>query len=127
MVNYASDFGLLNSLFRKIWISSIPAFGLSLECLIYQVSTRSYRALTSVALFILPSVTPCASRTAHIMNQNWSESSFPTPLNIGSFTEFTMLNGGGGGGGVGEGVSGGGEDGGGVGGCGIRRNPCFIN
>ena len=50
------------------------------------------------------------------MNQNWSRSSFPMPLNIGRFTEFAMLNGGGGGSGVGEGVSGVGEDGGGVGG-----------
>lgn len=38
------------------------------------------------------------------------------PLNIGSFIEFAMLNGGGGGSGVGERLSGGGEDGGSVGG-----------
>lgn len=58
------------------------------------------------------------------MNQNYSGSSFHTPLNTGSFTEFTMLNGGGGGNGVGKGVSSGGEDGGGVGIC---KNPCLIN
>jgi len=48
-------------------------------------------------------------------------------LNIGSFTEFDILNIGGGGGGVGEGVTGGGEYGGGVGGCGIHENPCLIS
>jgi len=36
------------------------------------------------------------------------------PLNIGSFKEFALLNSGGGGDGVDDGVSGGGEDGGGV-------------
>ena len=40
-----------------------------------------------------------------------------------------MLNNGGGGESVGDGVGGGGEDGGGVdgGGVGIRGNPCLIN
>jgi len=54
------------------------------------------------------------------------------PLNIGSFTEFTILNNGGIGV-VGDGVSGGGEDGGSVDGCdegrgsvGIHENPCLI-
>ena len=45
---------------------------------------------------------PSASPTAFVMNQNWSESSFPKPLKMGNFTEFTILNGGGGGGSVGE-------------------------
>lgn len=70
-----------------------------------------------------------------MMNQNWSRSSFPTPLNTGSFMEFTILDSGcGGGGDVGDGVSGGDEDGGdvdgwneGVGSVGIRGNPCLIN
>lgn len=55
------------------------------------------------------------------------------PLNTGSFTEFAILNSGGGSG-VGDGVSGGGEDGGGVDGCDesgggvvIRGNPHLIN
>ena len=60
-------------------------------------------------------------------NQNWFGSSFPRPLITGSFTEFAILNGGGGGGGVGEGVGDGGEDGGDVGRCGICGNACFIN
>ena len=49
------------------------------------------------------------------------------PLNIGSFTEFAILNGGGGGGGVDEGICSRGEYGGSVGGWGIHGNPCFIN
>jgi len=55
------------------------------------------------------------------MNQNWSGSSFPTPLNINNFIVLAILNCGGGGGGVG---GDGGEDGetsGGVGGDGMRR------
>lgn len=53
-----------------------------------------------------------------MMNQNWSGSSFPKPLNNGSFTEFAMLKCGGGGGGVGE-VGGDSSEGGdGVGGGG---------
>ena len=35
------------------------------------------------------------------MNQNWSRSSFPTPLNTGSLIALSILNCGGGGGGVG--------------------------
>jgi len=61
------------------------------------------------------------------MNQNWSGSSFPKPLNKGSFTEFSILNCGGGGGGTGEVAGDGGEIGGGVGGGGSPRNPCLIN
>jgi len=38
------------------------------------------------------------------MNQNWSESSFPTPLNTGSLIVLAMLN-------CGDGVGGVGEDG----------------
>lgn len=49
-------------------------------------------------------------------NQNRLRYSFPTPLNIGSFREFTILNGGGGDSGLGEGVCSEGEDGSGVGG-----------
>lgn len=55
------------------------------------------------------------------------------PLNKSIFTEFAILNSGGGSG-VGDGVSSGGEDAGGVDGCdeggggiGTRRNPCLIN
>jgi len=70
MIDYASDFSLLNSLFSVTWISVIPAFGLLLECLIYQVSVRSCRALTNVTFFILSSVTPCTSHMALITNQN---------------------------------------------------------
>jgi len=65
-------------------------------------------------------------------NQNCSGSSFPMPLNTGSFTEFPILNSGGGNS-VGDGVSSVGEDGGGVDGCdegkgsvGIRGNPHLI-
>lgn len=44
-----------------------------------------------------------------------------------SFIEFTILNGGGGGSCVGEGVCDVGEDKGSVGGWGIHMNPSFIN
>lgn len=36
------------------------------------------------------------------MNQNWSTSSFPTPLNIENFIALAILTHGGGGGGMGE-------------------------
>jgi len=36
------------------------------------------------------------------MNQNWSGSSFPTPLNTGNFITLAILNCDGGGGGVGR-------------------------
>lgn len=114
MINYASDIGLQNYLFSATWISVILAFGLSLECLIYQVSAWSCRVLISVAFFILSFVTPCASHAALTMNQNWSGSSFPNPLNTGNFIVLSILTRGGGGGGMGE-------DGGGGGGGGICR------
>jgi len=52
------------------------------------------------------------------MNQNWSRSSFPTPLNTDNFIALTILNCGGGGGGVGADGGEYGETGGGVGGGG---------
>ena len=61
------------------------------------------------------------------MNENWSRSSFPKPLNKGSFTKLAMLNCGGGGGGMGEVVGDGGEVGVGVGGGGSHGNLYFIN
>ena len=61
-------------------------------------------------------MTPCASHTAFTINQNWSGSSFPTPLNNENFIALAILNCGGGGGGLGED----GETGGGVGGGGMR-------
>ena len=48
-------------------------------------------------------------------------------LNKGNFTEFSMLNYGGGGGGMGEVAGDGGEVGGGVGGGGSCGNPCLIH
>ena len=87
-----------------------------------------------MVFFIWSSVIPWASHPAFTMNQNWSQPSFPTPLNTGSFRAFAILNSGGGGSGVGDGVSGRGEDVGGVdgwdeggSGLGIRVNPCLIN
>ena len=84
MNDCVSDFGLLNSLFNAFCISAIPAFGWSWECLIYNVNARSCSALTNVAFLILSSVTPYASHTTLTTNQNWSGSSFPTPLNTSS-------------------------------------------
>ena len=56
------------------------------------------------------------------MNQNWSESSFPTPLNTSNFIMLAILIRGGGGGGMGED----GEAGGGVGGGGMCRSLFLI-
>ncbi len=82
----------------------------------YHVNVRSCYALTSVALFMLSSVTPCASHTAFTTNQNWSRSLFPTPLNTDNFIALAILNCGGGEGRVGEDGGDDGEIGGGVGG-----------
>ena len=91
----------------------IPLFVWSLEFLIYHVNVWSCSMLTSVAFLILSSATPCASHNALTMNQNWSRSSFPTPLDIGNLIALVMLNCWFGGGGVGEvGDEGGGASGG---------------
>ena len=92
----------------------------------YHVSAQSCKALTSVSLFILSSVTPCASHTAFTTNQNWSGSPFPTPLNTENFIALAILNCGGGGCGVGEDR---GEDREiicSVGGGGMHEIHCFI-
>ena len=92
MIDFISDFGWLNSLFNAIWISTIPAFWWSFECLIYHVSVWSCSTLTKVTFLMLSSVTPYASHTTLTMNQNWYASSFPTPLNIGNLIALIMLN-----------------------------------
>jgi len=60
------------------------------------------------------------------MNQNWSRSSFPTPLNTGNFISLATFNYGGGKGGVGEDGGDDGETSGGVGGGGMCRILCLI-
>ena len=75
---------------------------------------------------ILSSITTCASHTTLTTNQNWSESSFPTPINIGSLIALAILNYGGGGGGVGGEGGEGGEAGGGVGGGRKHGIRCLI-
>lgn len=131
MINYAYDFDLLNSLFSIAWISAIPAFGLLLECLMYQVTARSCRVVTNIDFFILSSVTPCAYNIAFITNQNWSRSSFPTPLNTGSFIALAILLRSGGEDGMGEfgdenNETSGGVGRGGVGRGGMRGILCLI-
>ena len=126
MIDCTSNFDLLISLLSTVWISAISAFELSLECLMYQVSMRSCRALTNVYFFIFSSVTPCASHILFITNQNWYRSSFLTPLNTGNFIALAILNYGGGGGGVGEDGGEDGETSGGVGGSGMHGICCFI-
>lgn len=54
------------------------------------------------------------------MNQNWSRSSFPTPLNTKIFIRLSIETCNGGRGGMGEDGGEGSEDGGGVGGGGIH-------
>lgn len=93
----------------------------------YNVSTWSHKALTNVYFFIWSYVIWWASHTTFVIKQNWFGSSFPKPLNTCSFTEFSILNSGGGRSGAGEGVCGNGEDGVSVGGWGIHGNPWFIN
>ena len=68
-----------------------------------------------------------ACHTAFTKNQNWYGSSFPKPLNKGSFTEFAILNCGVGRGDTAEVTGIGGEVRGSVGGGGSRENPCLIN
>ena len=126
MIDCVSDFGLLNSLFNAAWISMIPMFRWSLECLIYHVNTRSYNVLTNVAFLILSSMTPCTSHTELTTNQNWSESSFPTPLNTGILIALAILHCGGGKGGVGGDGGEEGEMGGSVGGGGKSKVCCLI-
>ena len=59
-------------------------------------------------------------------NQNWSGSSFPTPLNTGNFIVLSILTRGGGRGGTGKDGGDGGEASGGVGGGGMRKILCII-
>jgi len=92
----------------------------------HHVSARSYNVLTSVAFFILSAMTPCASHTVFTTNQNWSGSSFPTPLNTVNFIALSILNCGGGGGGVGEDGGEDGDIGGGVGGGVMHGIRCLI-
>lgn len=121
IIDSVSDFGLLNSLFSIDWISAIITFVWSLEFLMYHFSARSCIALTSIAFFILSSMTLCDSHTAFTTNQNWSGCLFPTILNTINFITLTILNCGDGGGGVGGDGDEGGETSGGVGGGGMRR------
>lgn len=88
----------------------------------YQVSMRSYRVLTNVALFILSFATPYTSHIAFIMNQNWSGSSLPTPLNTGNFRVLSILTHGC----MGEYSGEDGETSDSVGGGGMREILCLI-
>ena len=63
---------------------------------------------------------------SRMMNQNWSGSSFPTPLNTCNFIVLGILTRDGGGGGKGEDGGEGGEASGGVGGGGIHKIFCLI-
>ena len=121
-----SDFSLLNSLINRIWISLIPVFGLSLECLMFQVRAQYCRALTSVAFFILSSINPYASHTNFTMNQDWSGSSFHNLLNTCNFIVLAILNHSGNGGGMGEDGGDGAKARGGVGGGGMCGILCLI-
>lgn len=88
MIDCASEFSLLNSLFNIVWISAIPPFELSLKFLIYQPSARYCRVLMNVTFIMLSSITPWASHIAFIMNQNYFVSSFPTPLLLAALSCF---------------------------------------
>lgn len=66
-------------------------------------------------------MTPYASHTAFTMNQNWSGSLFPTPLNTDNFIALAILNCGGGGSGVGRDGVENGEASCGADGAGMRR------
>jgi len=92
----------------------------------YQVNARSCRALTNIFFFIFSSVTPCASHTTFITNQNWFGSSFPTPFNTGSFIALAILLRCGGGVGMGKNEGENRDTGGGVGGVGMRGILCLI-
>ena len=77
-------------------------------------------------LFIFSSVTPGGSHTAFIMNQNWSGSSFPIPLNTGNFIALAILTRSGGEGGMGKDGGEDSETGIGVGVGGMRGILCLI-
>lgn len=126
-IDCASYLGLMNSLFRVVWMKVTTTCRLSFEYLMYQVSGWSYKVVINVTSFMRSPIMPWASHTALTTNQNFSKSSFPKPLNKGSFTEFAILNCGGGQGATGEVRGDGGEVGGGVRGGGIQGNPCLIN
>jgi len=87
---------------------------------------QSCKALTNMTFFILSFVTPCASHTTLITNQNWSGSSFPTPLNTRNFILLAIFIHSGGGGGTSEDGGEGSEIGGGVGGGDMRGILCLI-
>ena len=92
----------------------------------YHASARSYKALTTVAFFMLSSMIHYDSHTTFTMNKNWFGSSFPIPLNTENFIALAILNCGGGGGGVGRDGGEDGEIGGGVGGGGMHGIHCLI-
>jgi len=71
-------------------------------------------------------MTPYASHTTFITNQNWSGCSFSTPLNTGSFIALAIPLRSGGEGGMDEVRGKYGETNGGVGGGGMHVILCFI-
>lgn len=122
-----SDLGLLNSLFKAALVWASDARGLLEQYLMYQVSSQSYRVVTTCALFILSSVIYCDVHTAFTTNQKCYVSSLPMRLTIDNFIIFSTVDGGGGGGGVGKGVCGGGGGVGGVHGWCVHGKPCVIS
>ena len=92
----------------------------------YHISARSCNVLTNIAFFILSPTNPCAPHTALTTNQNWSGSSFPTPLNTGNFITLIILDCGGRGGGVGGDGGDDSETGCSVGGGGMHGIHCLI-
>lgn len=118
---------LLNSLFKVALVFASDVRGLLEKYFIYQVNVQSCRAVINSTFFIFSSVISCVVHTTFATYQNFFVSSLLMPLKIGSFIVFTMLNGGGRGGGLGEGVCGGGGGGGGLDGICVRGKPSVIN
>lgn len=87
----------------------------------------SYKVVTNYTFFILSSVICCIVHTTFAINQNCFRSSLPIPLKIKIFIMFDMMNGGGGGRSVDEGVCSGSGGGGGVDGWDILGIHWFIN
>lgn len=126
IIDCESDSSLLNYLLKVVLVSTSVARRLSEQYLMYHASMRSCKSLTKCSFFILLSVIYCTIHTMFATNQNCSKSSLPMPLKVSIFIVFSMLNGGGKGGGVGEGVCNGGWGGDGLKGWFVLGIPLVI-
>lgn len=133
MMHCDSDLDFLNFHTNAFLISSIEAVELDTKYFVYHASALSHSVMTRRAFFTSSSVIYLTFYTASATNQNWSGSSDPSPLKIGTLMSLTIfllkgLGGGGGGGGVGDLWGGGGGWGArGVDGWGNPKTPWIFS